>query len=98
MHSSRNVSEAHRLLESYNRLIENFLVYTHTEMLMTDSLHIDTLQNNYVVYPKSSIEHSASQKAQQSDRMRDLDVRLQAIETYTTSANSRLAREIEELR
>ena len=33
-----------------------------------------------------------------SERMRNLDLRLQAIETYATSSNSRLAREIEELR
>ncbi len=32
------------------------------------------------------------------DRMRSLDLRMQAIETHATSANSRLAREIEELR
>ena len=32
------------------------------------------------------------------DRMRAHDLRMQAIETYTTSANSRLAREIEDLR
>ena len=31
-------------------------------------------------------------------RMRDLDLRMQAIETYVTSSNSRLAREIEDLR
>jgi phage shock protein C len=32
------------------------------------------------------------------ERMRSLDLRMQAIETYVTSANSSLAREIEELR
>jgi phage shock protein C len=32
------------------------------------------------------------------ERMRNLDIRMQAIETYVTSSNSRLAREIEELR
>jgi len=32
------------------------------------------------------------------DRMRNMDLRMQAIETYVTSSNSRLAREIEELR
>ena len=32
------------------------------------------------------------------DRMRNLDLRMQAVETYVTSSNSRLAREIEELR
>ena len=36
--------------------------------------------------------------AEARDRMRSLDLRMQAIETYATSANSRLAREIEELR
>ena len=32
------------------------------------------------------------------ERVRNLDLRMQAIETYVTSSNSRLAREIEELR
>ena len=32
------------------------------------------------------------------ERMRNIDLRMQAIETYVTSSNSRLAREIEELR
>jgi len=32
------------------------------------------------------------------ERMRAHELRMQAVETYTTSANSRLAREIEELR
>ena len=32
------------------------------------------------------------------ERMRHLDLRMQAIETFVTSSNSRLAREIEELR
>ena len=32
------------------------------------------------------------------ERMRSLDLRMQAIETYVTSSNSQLAREIEELR
>lgn len=32
------------------------------------------------------------------ERMRNLDLRMQAIETYVTSSNSELAREIEELR
>ena len=32
------------------------------------------------------------------ERMRAMDLRMQAIETYVTSSNSKLAREIEELR
>lgn len=35
---------------------------------------------------------------EQRERMRALDLRLQAIDTYTTGANSSLAREIEDLR
>ena len=37
-------------------------------------------------------------REQSGERMRDLDLRMQAIETYVTSSNSKLAREIEELR
>lgn len=37
-------------------------------------------------------------REESSERMRNLDLRMQAIETYVTSSNSRLAREIEELR
>ncbi|HEY5713637.1 MAG TPA: PspC domain-containing protein [Allosphingosinicella sp.] len=35
---------------------------------------------------------------EQRQRMRNIDLRMQAIETYVTSSNSQLAREIEELR
>lgn len=62
------------------RLIENFLVYTHTEMMLTDKRHLEALQNNYAVYPKSSIEHSAIQKAQQSERARDLELTVRDVE------------------
>ena len=39
-----------------------------------------------------------SSRERSSERMRDLDLRMQAVETYAASSNSRLAREIEELR
>lgn len=48
-------------------------------------------------YARSSLSRQAS-RAEQSERVRNLDLRMQAIETYVTSSNSRLAREIEELR
>jgi phage shock protein C len=38
------------------------------------------------------------QREESRERMRNLDLRMQAIETYVTSSNSKLAREIEELR
>lgn len=39
-----------------------------------------------------------SSSVEARERMRSLDLRMQAIETYATSSNSRLAREIEQLR
>lgn len=38
------------------------------------------------------------QREQSRERLRSLDLRMQAIETYVTSSNGRLAREIEDLR
>jgi phage shock protein C len=40
----------------------------------------------------------AVSREESRERMRNLDLRMQAIETYVTSSNSRLAREIEDLR
>lgn len=47
--------------------------------------------------PSHSLARAATRE-QSRERMRDLDLRMQAIETYVTSSNSRLAREIEDLR
>ncbi len=62
------------------RLIENFLVYTHTELMRTDSRQLESIKNNYVVYPKSTIEHSAVQKAQQCERDADLELEVYDVE------------------
>jgi phage shock protein C len=40
----------------------------------------------------------ATSREETRERVRNLDLRMQAIETYVTSSNSQLAREIEELR
>ncbi len=42
--------------------------------------------------------HAIGKQTDTRERMRNLDLRMQAIETCVTSSNSRLAREIEELR
>jgi len=47
---------------------------------------------------RSSTYGQAIQREESRERMRNLDLRMQAIETYVTSSNSKLAREIEELR
>jgi phage shock protein C len=53
----------------------------------------------FVGQPRPGAEYSRVGRGEESrERMRNLDLRMQAIETYVTSSNSRLAREIEELR
>jgi phage shock protein C len=48
---------------------------------------------------RSGFALSRSNNSEESrERMRSLDLRMQAIETYVTSSNSELAREIEDLR
>jgi phage shock protein C len=55
--------------------------------------------------PKSGRDYALSRsgtrlasREETRERVRNLDLRMQAIETYVTSSNSQLAREIEELR
>jgi phage shock protein C len=45
-----------------------------------------------------ALQRSSATREESRERMRNLDLRMQAIETYVTSANSPLAREIEDLR
>ena len=50
-------------------------------------------------YVPSNVGRSRSIRGEEArERMRAVDLRMQAIETYVTSSNSQLAREIEELR
>ncbi len=48
--------------------------------------------------PAPHLASLAASPEEARDRMRTLDLRMQAIETHVTSSNSRLAREIEDLR
>ncbi|HMG47674.1 MAG TPA: PspC domain-containing protein [Allosphingosinicella sp.] len=49
--------------------------------------------------PRSQRVYAPVARSEESrERMRSIDLRMQAIETYVTSSNSKLAREIEELR
>lgn len=50
------------------------------------------------VAPASAPRFDAASADATRQRMRDLDARLQAIETHVTSSNTALAREIDELR
>ena len=55
-------------------------------------------QNRSGYRPSRVPSSRASSSEEARERMRSLDLRMQAIETYATSSNSRLAREIEDLR
>jgi phage shock protein C len=53
----------------------------------------------FIGQPKRRYSESRlSRREERQARMRDFDLRMRAIETYAESSNSRLAREIEELR
>ena len=54
------------------RLIENFLIYAHTEILLNDKAQLEFLKRSYLVYPKSTIVHTAAQKAGQHEREGDV--------------------------
>jgi len=51
-----------------------------------------------VAYGRREAPARSVSREETRERMRDLDQRMQAIETYVTSSNTKLAREIEELR
>lgn len=78
------------------RLIENFLVYTHTELMLTDRHQWQNLQNSYAIYPKAAIEHRASQRAQQSERQNDLRLSVQEVEAVAIG-DDYLGKIVEEL-
>jgi signal transduction histidine kinase len=62
------------------RLIENFLTYAQTELLLTDVNKREALLHGYMLYPKSSIQNHVLQKAQMLDRSDDLEFDLQDVE------------------
>lgn len=54
------------------RLIENFLTYAQTELMMSDSAKRESLRSGYMVYPLISVENHARAKAQTLSRSDDL--------------------------
>lgn len=54
------------------RLIENFLTYAQTELLLTDAKKREALRQGYMVYPKNSVENHARHKAMSFERVDDL--------------------------
>ena len=61
-------------------LIENFLIYTHTEIMLTDKRQLEFVKRNFAIFPKSTIEHSARQRADQHGRSDDLELEIEDVE------------------
>lgn len=54
------------------RLIENFLTYAHTEIILTDPEQQKMMQAGRMVYPRSAVENYGMMKARQLEREGDI--------------------------
>lgn len=54
------------------RLIENFLTYAHTEIILTDPEQQQMMRAGRMVYPRSAVENYALMKARQLEREEDI--------------------------
>ncbi len=63
------------------RLIENFLIYSHTEVMRSDPQQLEFIKRGSVDYPRATIEHCAMQKAGQFGRESDIDAYLEEVES-----------------
>jgi signal transduction histidine kinase len=78
------------------RLIENFLTYSQTELLIYDQAKREALRRGYLVYPTMSIEGNARAKAQSVERIDDLSFDLEQVESVGI-AEEYLKKIVEEL-
>lgn len=62
------------------RLVENYLIYAHTEIMASDAKQLETLQSGYMVLPRTTVEGSALLKAQHYERADDLRLDIQDVE------------------
>ncbi len=67
------------------RLIENFLTYAQTELLVNDPAKREALQHGFLIYPTMSIENHARSKAQIIERAEDLSFALEDVEAIGIS-------------
>ena len=61
------------------RLIENFLVYAHTEIMFSDPAQFENITRSYTIYPQTLINHHALQKARQFERVDDFVIELEPV-------------------
>ena len=62
------------------RLIENFLTYAQTELLINDPAKRESIQQSYMIYPTTPLENHARNKAQSIERADDLSFALEEVE------------------
>ena len=59
------------------RLVENYITYAYTEILLSDGNRRELLKNGFAFAPQSAIQLHASDRAEQFERERDLVLELQ---------------------
>jgi signal transduction histidine kinase len=62
------------------RLIENFLTYAQTELMLTDNSKRDALRHGFMVYPKASVEGHSRAKAMATSREDDIVFEVEDVE------------------
>lgn len=67
------------------RLLENFLVYAQTEIVLSDHAQIEGFRKRYTIYPHTVIGQHAAQKARQCERAADLELELDAVDALAMS-------------
>ncbi|MGQ9910217.1 MAG: hybrid sensor histidine kinase/response regulator [Candidatus Flexifilum sp.] len=78
------------------RLIENFLTYAHTEIILTDPEQREAMLASRMLYPLSAIENYAVMKARQHEREADLKLDIEDVPAISILEDS-LKKIIEEL-
>ncbi len=78
------------------RLIENFLTYAHTEIILTDLEQREAMLASRMLYPLSAIENYAVMKARQHEREADLKLDIEDVPAISILEDS-LKKIIEEL-
>ncbi len=77
-------------------LIENFLVYAHTEICLNDAEQRAALKRHFALHPRTTIEYAALQIADQRGRTVDINLELAEVQSVAIS-DEYLKKIVEEL-
>jgi signal transduction histidine kinase len=78
------------------RLVENYLIYAHTEIVAADAKQLESLQAGYMLMPQTALENNARIKAEHYNRTGDLHLEVQMVESVAIYEDY-LKRIVEEL-